>query len=58
MCIRDRFAPELPLDVPKENLDLPSIFDALRDQLGLRLVAKKGPVENYAIDQIERPSEN
>ena len=53
-----KFAPELPLDVPKENLDLPSIFDALRDQLGLRLVAKNGPVESYVIDHIERPSEN
>jgi uncharacterized protein (TIGR03435 family) len=53
-----KFAPEVPPDVPKENLDLPSIFDALRDQLGLRLVAKNGPVESYVIDYIERPSEN
>lgn len=53
-----RFAPEVPPDVPKENLDLPSIFDGLRDQLGLRLVAKNGPVESYVIDHIERPSEN
>jgi uncharacterized protein (TIGR03435 family) len=57
------FAPELPPDVPKEVLapellDRPSIFDAVRDQLGLRLVPQNGPVEHYVIDHIERPSEN
>jgi uncharacterized protein (TIGR03435 family) len=57
------FAPELPPDVPKESLppellDRPSIFDAMRDQLGLRLVPQNGPVEHYVIDHVERPSEN
>jgi uncharacterized protein (TIGR03435 family) len=36
----------------------PSIFTALTDQLGLRLELKKGPVQVYAIEKIERPSEN
>jgi uncharacterized protein (TIGR03435 family) len=35
-----------------------SIVTALREQLGLRLVAKKGPVQVFVIEQIERPSEN
>jgi uncharacterized protein (TIGR03435 family) len=57
------FTPELPPDFPKENLpagflDHPSIFDALRQKLGLKLEAQKGPVEYYVIDHVERPAEN
>jgi uncharacterized protein (TIGR03435 family) len=36
----------------------PDIFDALPEQLGLRLVPIKGPVPVLVIDHIERPSEN
>jgi hypothetical protein len=36
----------------------PSIFTAVKEQLGLQLVAKKGPVPVFVIDKIERPSEN
>jgi uncharacterized protein (TIGR03435 family) len=35
-----------------------SITIALRDQLGLRLEATKGPVEVLVIDHVERPTEN
>jgi uncharacterized protein (TIGR03435 family) len=57
------FAPELPPGFPKENLpagflDRPNIFDALRQQLGLRLDAQKGPVEYYVIDSVEKPAAN
>jgi uncharacterized protein (TIGR03435 family) len=36
----------------------PSLFTALREQLGLRLDAKKGPVQVMVIDNIDKPSEN
>lgn len=36
----------------------PSIFEALEKQLGLKLVAEKGPVEFLVIDHVEKPSEN
>ena len=57
------FAPELPPDFPKDNLppgflDRPSIYDALREQLGLKLQQEKGPVPYYVIDRLEKPADN
>jgi bla regulator protein blaR1 len=36
----------------------PSLFVALREQLGLRLEATRGPVDMLVVDHAERPSEN
>lgn len=57
------FAPELPPGLTKEDLlpelqNMPTITEAIRDQLGLRLEPHKGPVTEYVIDQAQKPSEN
>jgi uncharacterized protein (TIGR03435 family) len=35
-----------------------SLATALKEQLGLRLVSKKGPVQVYVVEKIERPTDN
>jgi len=41
-----------------ENADAPSIFTALREQLGLRLATAKGPVEVFVIESVQKPTPN
>jgi uncharacterized protein (TIGR03435 family) len=56
------FRPVLPPDVSEdqspETANLPTIFQALRDQLGLELTPQRGPVEVLVIDHVEKPSAN
>jgi uncharacterized protein (TIGR03435 family) len=40
------------------SLEGPSIFEAVQEQLGLRLESKKGAVEFLIVDSVERPSAN
>ena len=43
---------------PAPDTNRQSIFSAIQDQLGLRLVSQQAPVEMIVIDKLERPSRN
>ena len=49
-----------PADSPAATSDPPgpSVIQALRDQLGLKLEPSRGPRPILIIDRVERPSEN
>jgi len=50
-----RWTPDDQQEAPDAG---PTAFTALEEQLGLKLISAKGPVEVIVIDRIERPSEN
>jgi uncharacterized protein (TIGR03435 family) len=60
------FTRELPPGIPQgallngEPIDTsgPTIFAALKQQLGLKLEAQRGPVETLVVDKVEKPTEN
>jgi len=57
-----RFAPDQrgqstpEATTPATDSEMPSLFTALREQLGLELESTKGAVEVLAIDHVERPT--
>jgi uncharacterized protein (TIGR03435 family) len=52
----DEAAGEAPAASGTEQL--PSLFTALQEQLGLKLDSTKGPVDTIVVDKVEMPSEN
>jgi uncharacterized protein (TIGR03435 family) len=43
---------------PADNATAPPLFEAIQEQLGLKLEPEKMPAEVLVIDHVERPSEN
>lgn len=51
-----QFGGRLPRGTP--DSDRPGLFTAMQEQLGLKIVAAKGPLDVLVIDRVNRPSEN
>jgi uncharacterized protein (TIGR03435 family) len=57
------YAPDLsgrtgPNGEQPPSFDGPNLFQALKEQLGLKLESTKGPVVVFVIDHVEKPTEN
>jgi uncharacterized protein (TIGR03435 family) len=52
------FWPSDPTARPPIDSNIPNIFAAMEEQLGLKIVAGKGPVEVLVVDHAERPTAN
>ena len=57
---RLRFRPDMPPDAPaaEQFRDVPDIFTAIREQLGLKLESGRGPVEYLVVEKVEKLTEN
>jgi uncharacterized protein (TIGR03435 family) len=53
--VADQVARGAPLELDE---DAPTFADALKEQLGIKMRAEKGPSELFFVDHIEKPSDN
>jgi uncharacterized protein (TIGR03435 family) len=53
--VADQVARGAPLELDE---DAPTFTDALKEQLGIKMLSKKGPSELFFVDHIEKPSDN
>jgi uncharacterized protein (TIGR03435 family) len=56
--VRGTYRIDLTWSRPGADDSGPSLFTALQEQLGLKLVSAKGPVETLVVQGIEKPSGN
>jgi uncharacterized protein (TIGR03435 family) len=52
------YAPSAPGGAPAPSDDRPSVFTAVREQLGLKLEAATAPVEVLVVDSVSMPTQN
>jgi uncharacterized protein (TIGR03435 family) len=52
------WTPDEPATVTENPNAPPDFFTAIQEQLGLKVVSTKAPVDVLVVDHIERPSEN
>jgi uncharacterized protein (TIGR03435 family) len=50
--------PQPSADGIRPQSDVPSLFTAVQEQLGLKLESQRAPVETLVIDSVERPTED
>jgi uncharacterized protein (TIGR03435 family) len=52
------FRPDETIPAATDNTDAPSVFSAVQEQLGLKLVPTKGSVETLVVDSAQKPEAN
>jgi uncharacterized protein (TIGR03435 family) len=57
-AIKLQWARDAAKGISEPDISRPSLFTAVREQLGLRLESARLPVKVFVIDEVQRPGEN